>query len=91
MTAGDEVCRPIRPGNIGEFGDVNVSPDGKLVSDEEWVKREAEWLPSDEDHAFVQSLMQAPVTEPGKYAAWIAPPARGIDSKPVDFEYVKMN
>ena len=33
------------------------------------------------------SLMQ-PVIEPGKVANWIAPPARGINGQPVDFEYV---
>ena len=31
-----------------------------------------------------------PVTEPGAFASWIAPPRAGIDSKPGDFEYVKL-
>jgi benzoyl-CoA 2,3-dioxygenase component B len=31
-----------------------------------------------------------PVTEPGKFANWIAPPRVGIDNKPGDFEYVKI-
>jgi benzoyl-CoA 2,3-epoxidase subunit B len=31
-----------------------------------------------------------PVTETGKYAPWIAPPKVGIDNKPGDFEYVKI-
>jgi benzoyl-CoA 2,3-dioxygenase component B len=31
------------------------------------------------------------VYEPGKYANWIAPPSKGIDGKPVDFEYVKFH
>jgi len=48
-----------------------------------------EWLPTDEDRAYVKSLM-VPVTEPGKFAAWIAPPAKGIDGKPVEFEYVRL-
>jgi benzoyl-CoA 2,3-dioxygenase component B len=30
------------------------------------------------------------VTEPGKFAGWIAPPARGINGQSVDFEYVKL-
>ena len=34
------------------------------------------WLPSAEDRAFVASLMGR-VAEPGKFAHWIAPPARG--------------
>ncbi|MCY3753070.1 MAG: benzoyl-CoA 2,3-epoxidase subunit BoxB, partial [Alphaproteobacteria bacterium] len=48
------------------------------------------WLPTEEDKAYVRSLMHA-VTEPGKMAGWIAPPARGIDGKPVDYEYVKLH
>jgi benzoyl-CoA 2,3-epoxidase subunit B len=32
-----------------------------------------------------------PVTEPGIYASWIAPPKAGIDGKPGDFEYVKLS
>jgi benzoyl-CoA 2,3-dioxygenase component B len=32
-----------------------------------------------------------PCTERGRYAGWIAPPKVGIDSKPGDFEYVKVH
>jgi benzoyl-CoA 2,3-dioxygenase component B len=31
-----------------------------------------------------------PVTAPGRFATWIAPPRIGIDNKPGDFEYVKI-
>jgi benzoyl-CoA 2,3-dioxygenase component B len=31
------------------------------------------------------------VTEPGKMAAWLAPPEGGINSLPVDYEYVRLN
>jgi benzoyl-CoA 2,3-dioxygenase component B len=31
-----------------------------------------------------------PVYEPGKMAAWIAPPEKGIKDKPVDYEYVRL-
>jgi benzoyl-CoA 2,3-dioxygenase component B len=31
-----------------------------------------------------------PVTERGKMANWIAPPARGINGQPEDFEYVRL-
>ncbi|MGA7957450.1 MAG: benzoyl-CoA 2,3-epoxidase subunit BoxB, partial [Xanthobacteraceae bacterium] len=47
------------------------------------------WLPSKDDGDFIGSLMQ-PVTEPGQFAGWIAPPRIGIDNKPGDFEYVKI-
>ena len=31
-----------------------------------------------------------PVTEPGKMAGWIAPPLKGINALPNEFEYVKL-
>ena len=73
---------------IGALAGIKMSPDGRVVSDEEWKAKESEWLPSPADFAFVASLMR-PVLEPGKYAAWIAPPAMGINKQPVDFEYVR--
>ena len=42
-----------------------------------------------DDDDFIASLMQ-PVTTPGEFAGWIAPPRIGIDNKPGDFEYVKI-
>ena len=75
---------------IGTFADVRVSPDGRVLSQAEWDARHREWLPTEEDRAFVASLMQ-PVTEPGKFANWIAPPARGINGQPIDFEYVRLD
>ena len=74
---------------IGLFSDTRVSPDGRILTQAEWDARQHEWLPSPSDEEFVQSLMK-PVTEPGKYASWIAAPARGINGKPVEFEYVKL-
>ncbi len=29
------------------------------------------------------------VREPGKFANWIAPPAKGMGGQTIDFEYVK--
>jgi benzoyl-CoA 2,3-epoxidase subunit B len=75
---------------IGAFADVKVSPDGRLLSEAEWDARHQNWLPTAEDQAFVGSLMQG-VTEPGKFANWIAPPPRGINSKPIEFEYVRLS
>ncbi|MGR8946478.1 MAG: benzoyl-CoA 2,3-epoxidase subunit BoxB [Gammaproteobacteria bacterium] len=74
---------------IGEYGDLNVTPEGKIISDNEWQQRRDEWLPSDADHEYVQSLM-VPVTEPGKYAPWIAAPRIGINNQSIDAEYVKL-
>jgi benzoyl-CoA 2,3-dioxygenase component B len=75
---------------IGTFSEVKATPEGQIITEAEWDKRQHEWLPSDEERGFVQSLMH-PVTEVGKMANWIAPPARGINQQPVDFEYVKLS
>ena len=74
--------------NIGALAGVKVSPDGQVVSEAQWNARRNEWLPSDDDRAFVASLMGR-VVEPGRFAHWIAPPAMGINRQPVDFEYVR--
>jgi benzoyl-CoA 2,3-dioxygenase component B len=76
--------------NIGSLAGVRVAPDGRVVSDHEWNRRVEDWLPTDEDRAFVASLMGR-VVEPGKFAHWIAPPALGINRQPVNFEYVRFN
>jgi len=34
--------------------------------------------------------LMKPVLEPGKFADWIAPPAKGIDGKPAEFDYVRL-
>ena len=63
---------------------------GNLISKEDYEKRLPSWIPSEADRAFVHSLMQR-VVEPGKMAAWIAPPERGINNLPVEYEYVKLH
>ena len=73
---------------IGEFNGVFVSPAGKIISEPEWRSHEHEWLPNQEDREFVGSLME-PVTEPGKFASWIAPPPRGINHQPIEQDYVR--
>jgi benzoyl-CoA 2,3-epoxidase subunit B len=72
---------------IGEFRGVNVSPDGNIISEAEWDRNRDEWLPTQADKKFVASLMKAE-TRPGHFAGWIAPPIRGINLQPIDFEYV---
>ena len=74
---------------IGVFAEKLFDPEGKLVSGAEYDAGVTEWLPTHADGDFIQSLMK-PVTEPGQYASWIAPPKVGIDNKPGDFEYVKL-
>lgn len=73
---------------IGALAGVRISPDGRPVSEQEWLAKKNEWLATDDDRNFVASLMK-PCLEPGKFAGWIAPPVMGINRQPVDFEYVK--
>ena len=75
--------------HIGEFTSIKADVNGNLLSDAEWGKRRGEFLPSESDRDFIESLMQ-PQMEIGKFASWIAPPKVGIDNKPGDFEYVKI-
>jgi benzoyl-CoA 2,3-dioxygenase component B len=74
---------------IGSFAEARVAPDGRVISQADWDAKHREWLPTEEDKAYIESLMQ-PVTEPGKFAHWIAPPTRGINGQPVEFEYVRL-
>jgi benzoyl-CoA 2,3-dioxygenase component B len=76
--------------SIGAWAGLPVDPQGKLISKEEYAQKLGSWIPDQNDRAFVHSLMRK-VTEPGKMAAWIAPPDRGINNLPVDYEYVKVH
>jgi benzoyl-CoA 2,3-dioxygenase component B len=75
--------------HIGEFSAIHADPDGNVLRDADWEKTKTDYLPSDRDRVYIESLMQ-PVIEPGQFASWIAPPKVGIDNKPGDFEYVKL-
>ena len=75
---------------IGPLSQAKIAPDGRVVCAAEWSAQVSSWLPTPEDFAFVRSLMGS-VTELGKYANWIAPPAVGINKQPADFEYVRFN
>jgi benzoyl-CoA 2,3-dioxygenase component B len=76
---------------IGSFEGYCISPDGRLLlSKEDWEHQSASWLPSDHDHEFVGSLMGR-VIDPGNFANWIAPPVRGINNLPIEFEYVRFD
>jgi benzoyl-CoA 2,3-dioxygenase component B len=76
--------------HIGSFAGLRVSPQGQVISEAEWQAHARQWLPTEEDRAYVASLMGR-VVEPGKMANWIAPPPIGINRQPIDFEYVRFN
>ncbi|MBZ0128870.1 MAG: benzoyl-CoA 2,3-epoxidase subunit BoxB [Rhodobacteraceae bacterium] len=75
---------------IGIFNEAPITPDGNVISRDEWDAQRDQWLPSKADGDYIASLMK-PVSEPGQYAGWIAPPRVGIDNKPGDFEYVQLH
>jgi benzoyl-CoA 2,3-dioxygenase component B len=75
---------------IGTLAGIRMSPEGEVLSEAQWQAHRHQWLPTPEDREFVASLMGR-VTEPGKFANWIAPPVMGVNRQPVNFEYVRFN
>ena len=76
---------------IGNFAGHFIGPEGEVLTEDAWMRNHDKWLPSAADYSYVQSLMSGRVVEPGKFANWIAPPVRGINRQPLDFEYVRFN
>jgi benzoyl-CoA 2,3-dioxygenase component B len=74
---------------VGSWANVPTDPAGNPIAADAFAAGMNRWVPTPEDQAFVQSLMK-PVHEPGKVANWIAPPDRGINNMPVDYEYVRV-
>ena len=74
---------------VGAWAGIPVNPQGQPITQAEFDLKRDQWLPTPADIAFVKSLMHR-VTEPGKMAGWIAPPDRGINANPVDYQYVKL-
>ncbi len=74
---------------IGDYAAGRFDIDGAPMTEAQWNERQAEWLPTDADRAYVKSLMVS-VTEPGKMAGWIAPPPKGVNDTSIDYEYVKL-
>ena len=73
---------------VGAFAGKWISPDGRVLTEQEWEKHREEWLPTEGDRLLVASLMK-PGTRPGQMASWLAPPSSGIHAQPVEFEYVR--
>jgi len=74
---------------VGIYSEARFDLEGNMIDEATWKANEADWLPTEEDRTYVKSLM-VPCYEPGKMAGWIAPPAKGIDGKEADFEYVRL-
>src|SRR5690242_2594304 len=73
---------------IGMWSGIHFSPSGEMLDAAAWNERKGAWLPNEADEVYIKSLMK-PVHERGKMANWIAPPAKGINGLPGDFEYVR--
>jgi benzoyl-CoA 2,3-dioxygenase component B len=74
---------------IGMWAGHHFSPAGEMLDEATWKARSGEWLPDAADETYIKSLMKANY-ERGKMANWIAPPIKGINGLPEDFEYVKL-
>jgi benzoyl-CoA 2,3-dioxygenase component B len=74
---------------IGEYSAGRFDLEGHQISEHTWNQKVSEWLPTVEDKIYVKSLMK-PVLEKGKIASWVAPPPKGVNDQPADYEYVKL-
>ncbi len=77
--------------HVGLYQNASFDTDGNLITNEAFEARRGDWLPSDDDKAYVRSLMTKPIYDPKQMANWIAAPRIGIKGKPVDFEYVNVH
>ena len=76
--------------SIGAWAGKAVDPQGTTIAKDAYDKSLPDWVPSEQDRAYVKSLMKQ-VSAPGRIAGWVAPPDRGINNKPVEYEYVKLH
>lgn len=74
--------------HIGIYAGAPFDPHGRLLRREDWDARRDEFLPSENDHAYIANLM-APHMALGEIANWIAKPTHGIKGLPFEFEYVR--
>jgi len=76
--------------SLGIYASGSFDLEGQPISSDEFEAHRAEWLPTEEDRAYVRSLMK-PVYEPGQFANWISPPKKGVYQQPLDFEFVRLD
>jgi benzoyl-CoA 2,3-dioxygenase component B len=74
----------------GLYADHRFDPAGNPISQGEYEANLGRWLLVPEDNAYLLSIMK-PCYEPGKFANWIAPPNKGIEGRPIEFEYVRLD
>jgi benzoyl-CoA 2,3-dioxygenase component B len=75
---------------IGIYAGHTFDLEGDPISPDEFAKQSGAWLPDEDDKTFVESLMK-PCLGLGQIASWIAPPRRGINGNPFEWEYVRFD
>ncbi len=75
--------------SVGIYAGSHFDLEGNLIDAATWELRSKQWLPTPADKAYVKSLMKG-CFERGKIASWIAPPAKGVNEQPFEYEYVKL-
>jgi benzoyl-CoA 2,3-epoxidase subunit B len=73
---------------VGAYSGHHIGPNGDVLDEADWHARAREWLPTPEDRAQVAELM-VPHYDGGEFASWLAPPPQGINSMPIEFDYVR--
>ena len=74
----------------GVYAGFRFNTAGEPIDEARWTHDHGNWLPNQEDRDYVKSCMKA-VYEPGKFANYIAPPLKGPNNQPIDFEFVKFH
>ena len=74
----------------GLYARHRFDPEGRPVDEDTFQSNLDRWITSADDRAYLRSI-EVPVLEPGKFAHWIRPPAKGIGGHDVDFEYVRVH
>ena len=75
---------------MGIYAGRHYDVEGNPLYDEQWEAKKGEWLPDEADLDFVKSLM-VPCLGHGQIAGWIAPPKKGINGNPFEWEYVRFD
>ncbi|MCC7170111.1 MAG: benzoyl-CoA 2,3-epoxidase subunit BoxB [Planctomycetes bacterium] len=75
--------------HVGEYANMFFDYEGNLVAKEVFDTRKAAWFLTEDDLAYLRSIMK-PCLEPGKVAGWVAPPLKGVGGKDLNFEYVRL-
>ena len=74
---------------IGMFSSLQFEPVARRSLRPSGSAAATSGCPSPADREYLLSIMATPVYEPGKFANYIAPPLRGVNRQPINFEYVR--